>query len=94
MYIHFTPEYFGQQAFSEKPMDEDLVFIEFNFFATERNILFHALELAGLHVRILLVFDAVFDNIATNDPGWRLLRTTFDQLVMDLHRDLPPMPST
>lgn len=46
--------------------------------------------LCGLHVRIILVFDAVFDGIVVADAGWKVLRTTFDQLAMELMRDLPP----
>jgi len=44
----------------------------------------------GLHVRIILVFDAVFDAIVVGDAGWKVLRAAFDQLAADLMRDLPP----
>jgi len=48
--------------------------------------------LCGLHVRILLVFDAVFDGVVSADAGWKVLRATFDQLGNELWRDLPPLP--
>ena len=94
MYIHFTPEYFGQQVFSQRPVegDSEKVFIALNYFTEQRPILFHAIYLSGLHVRVLLVFDAVFDNEVTGDAGWSVLRVTFDQLAMELLRDLPPPP--
>jgi hypothetical protein len=93
MYIHFTPEYFGQQVFSQTPMEGGKVFIALNYLAEERPILSHAIYLCGLHARILLLFDAVFDNQVTGDAGWSVLKVSFDQLAMELLRDLPPLPS-
>jgi hypothetical protein len=90
-YIHFTPEFFGQQPFSQTPVDGGNVFIGLDYFGSERDILFHAVMLCGLHLRILLVFDAVFDNVMIEDPGWKVLRTTFEQLAAELMRDLPPL---
>jgi len=46
-----------------------------------------------MHARILLVFNAVFDDVLTDDPGWKLLKTTFDQMAADLLREVPP-PAT
>jgi hypothetical protein len=91
-YVHFTPEFFGQQPFSQTHTEDGNVFIALNYFGTERDILSHAVMLCGLHVRILLVFDAVFDGIVAVDAGWNLLQVTFDQLAADLMRNLPPLP--
>ena len=91
LYLHFTPEYFGRQPFSQSSPNDGKVFIGLNFFADEREILMHAVFLCGLHVRILLVFDAVFDNVITNDPVWNMLRATFDPFAADLMRALPPV---
>jgi hypothetical protein len=92
-YVHFTPEFFGQQDFSQSPLDDANVFIGLNYFSNERAILLHAIMLCGLHVRILLVFDAAFDHIIISDAGWKVLRVTFDQLAVELMRELPPVPS-
>jgi len=92
-YIHFTPEYFGQRVFSQTPMGGGKVFISLNYLTEAGPILSHAIYLCGLHVRILLVFDAVFDNHVTGDAGWSALKVTSDQLAMELLRDLPPLPS-
>jgi len=91
-YIHFTPEYFGQQEFSQQPAEGDKVWVRLEYFAAERDILFHAVTLCALHIRILLVFDAAFDNVMTSDGGWKVLRVTGDQLAADLLRGLPPPP--
>lgn len=93
LYIHFTPEYFGQQAFSQTPMKDDMIYMALNYFTEERPILLHAVYLCGLHIRILLVFNAVFNNLMTGDPGWNVLRVTCDQLAVVLLRDLPPLSS-
>jgi hypothetical protein len=92
-YIHFTPEYFGQQTFSQHPIDGGKVWVGLEYFASERDILFHAVTVCALHGRILLVFDAVFDGVMNGDAGWRVLQATFDQLAADLLRDLPLPPS-
>jgi hypothetical protein len=88
-YLHFTPEFFGRQSFSLTPIDDTNVFLGLNYFASERDILLHAVMLCGLHLRILLVFDAVFDNVIIEDAGWIVLRATFEQLATELMRDLP-----
>ena len=64
-----------------------------NYLAEERPILSHAIYLCGLDARVLLVFDAVFDNNVTVDAGWSVLKVTSDQLATEWLRDLPPLPS-
>ena len=92
-FIHFTPEYLGNQDFRETPTGDGNVSIELNYFASEREVL-HAIMLCGLHVRILLVFDAIFDGIMSADAGWKLLRATFDKLAKELSRDVTPFVET
>ncbi len=91
-YIHFTPEFYGQQTFSETAVDDGKVFIALEYFTAPRDVLFHAVQLCGLHVRILLVFDAVFDSTVTADPGWNVLRTTFEPLAQELMQAVPKLP--
>jgi hypothetical protein len=93
-FIHFTPEFLGHQDFVETPNGDGNVSIGLNYFASERDSLLHAIMLCGLHVRILLVFDAVFDGVVCADAGWKVLRATFDQLGNELLRDLPSLPET
>ena len=90
MYVHFTPEFFGQEFFNEKPGDGNALTIESNYFADERTVLQHALMLCSLHVRIMLVFDACFDGAVIHDAGWKMLAATFEQLSGELARTLPP----
>lgn len=88
MYIHFSPESFGLQHFTEERATDAKVNVGLQYFAEERDILLHAIMLCGLHVRILLVFDTVFDKVISTDAGWNLLKVTCDQLVGDLLRAL------
>jgi hypothetical protein len=90
MYIHFTPEYLGRQTFTQTPQSDGIVFVELAYIADEREMLFTAISQCSAHAHILLVFNEVFENVMTNDPGWKLLKTTFDQLAADLLRQVPP----
>jgi hypothetical protein len=90
-FVHFTPEFFALQEFSETPDGDGNVSIGLNYITSNREILLHAAMLCGLHVRILRVFDAVFDGVLSGDAGWKLLRATLDQLATDLWSDLPPL---
>jgi hypothetical protein len=87
-FIHFTPEFLGHQDFSETPTGDGMVSIGLNYFASEPEILQHAIMLCRLHARILLVFDAVFDGVVSADAAWKVLRATFDQVGKDLWNDL------
>jgi hypothetical protein len=62
-FIHFTPEFLANLDFPETPTGDGNVSIGLNYFACEQAVLQHAIMLCGLHVRILLVFDAVFDGV-------------------------------
>lgn len=90
MYVHFTPEFFGQGFFTEKSGEGNTATIASNYFTDERTVLQHALMLCGLHVRIMLVFDACFDGSVIQDAGWKMLSATFEQLSSELARSLPP----
>jgi hypothetical protein len=92
VYVHFTPEFLGQQPFSISASEEGKQILFLGYFAQEQDIFSHAIMLCGLHIRILLVFDAVFEGHITEDAGWRLLQATFDQLRTELLRELPQLP--
>jgi hypothetical protein len=93
MYIHFTPEFFGRQTFTQTPQDDNVVFVELAYIADQREILFTAITMCSMHAHILLVFNAVFEQVMTDDPGWKLLKTTFDQMAADFLREVPPPPA-
>jgi hypothetical protein len=93
-FVHFTPEFFALQEFSETPDGDGNVSIGLNYITSDRDILLHAAMLCGLHVRILHVFDAVFDGVLSADAGWKMLRATFDELAKGLWRDLTPLVET
>lgn len=90
MFVHFTPEFLGIHGMREDTGENDTIFLTLDYFAPEREVLLYALNLCGLHVRILLLFDECFDNAVTTDSGWKLLKATFDQLGKDLLNALPP----
>ena len=90
LYIHFTPEFFGQGFFTHTPGEGNKVQIDPHYFSDERTVLQHALMLCSLHVRIMLVFDACFEGTVVQDPAWKVLSATFDQLAAELARGLPP----
>ena len=93
MYIHFTPDFFGRQTFTQTPQDDDVVFVELAYIADQREILFTGITMCSMHAHILLVFNAVFEQVMTDDPGWKLLKTTFDQMAADFLREVPPPPA-
>jgi hypothetical protein len=89
MYVHFTPEFFGIQSFRVEPQGNGATDVSLDYFAGEREVLQHGIMLCGVHARILLVFDACFDNVVTGDKEWQMLKATFDQLGGDLLKSLP-----
>jgi hypothetical protein len=90
LYIHFTPEFFGQGFFTQTAGEGNKVQIDPHYFSNERTLLQHAVMLCSLHVRILLVFHACFEGTVAQDAGWKVLCATFDQLAAELARGLPP----
>jgi hypothetical protein len=88
-YVHFTPEFIGQQHFDERFSEDGVKTITLRYFASERVVLQSTITICGIHGKILDVFDACFDNAASNDGGWKMLRATFDQLGIDLWKELP-----
>jgi hypothetical protein len=90
LYVHFTPEFFGQGFFTHTPGEGNAVQIDPHYFADERTVLQHAVMLCSLHVSIMRVFDACFDGAVLQDAGWKMLSTTFEQLAVELARTLPP----
>ena len=62
--------------------------IAMELFAQERTVLVAALLLCGVHVRVIRVFDACFDDLVSSDGGWKLLAATFEQVGSELTRDL------
>jgi hypothetical protein len=89
LYIHFTPEFFGQGFFTQTAGEGNTVQIDPHYFSDERTLLQDAVMLCCLHVRIMLVFDACFEGTVVQDAGWKMLSATFDQLAADLARGLP-----
>jgi hypothetical protein len=89
VFVHFTPEFMGIQHFREALDADNITLITLQPFAPEHTILQHGITLCGLHVRILALFDACFDNVLSNDKGWQMLKATFDQLGSDLLKTLP-----
>jgi len=81
MHVHFTPEFFGNQHFQERPTADGGRTIELDYFASEGTVLLGIIGLCGIHARILAIFNACFDGVVSTDPGWRLLEATFQQLV-------------
>lgn len=89
-FVHFTPEFVGQQHFEETPGEDGVKIIHLPYFASDRIVVEHAITICGLHGKILLLFDACFDNLVSNDKGWQILKATFDQLGIDLRKNMPP----
>jgi hypothetical protein len=90
LYVHFTPEFFGRQTFTQTRIDDENVFVKLDYITDQREILFTGIHLCSIHVHTLMVFNATFDNVMADDAGWKLLKTTFDQLAADLLREVPP----
>ena len=78
MYIHFTPEFFGRQTFTQTPQDDDVGFVELAYIADQREILFTGITMCSMHAHILLVFNAAFEQVMT------------DQSIGAAQNDVPP----
>lgn len=89
-FVHFTPEFIGQQHFDERPSQDGVAIINLRYFSSDRMVIQNAITICGIHGKILGVFDACFDNMVSNDGGWKMLKATFDQLGADLWKQLPP----
>lgn len=89
-YVHFSPEFIGQQHFDQHAGEDGTPLISLRYFASERRVLQAAITICGIHGKILEVFDTCFDHMISNDSGWKLLKTTFDTLGLHLWSELPP----
>jgi hypothetical protein len=89
-YVHFSPEFIGQQHFDEHVGEGGIKLVSLRYFAFDRRVIQSTITICGIHGRILEVFDACFDNMISNDSGWKLLKATFDELGTALWKELPP----
>jgi hypothetical protein len=90
-YAHFTPEFEGNLQWSEHVTPgEDMTLLLEYFDTTKRAIHCAFLNLAAIHLKLLDVFNACFNDGLSRDGGWQLLRTTAWAVGADLATEFNP----
>jgi hypothetical protein len=88
-YAHFTPEFQGNLAWSKEVKPGENATIRLAYFDTTKSIIDAAfINLATIHLKLLDVFNACFNDALEKDGGWRMLRTTAFEIGRDLARQL------
>jgi hypothetical protein len=90
-YAHFSPEFEGNLAWSEevKPNEGMTIALEY-FDTTKRTIHLAFVNLATIHLRLLQIFNACFNEGLENDGGWRFLKATVLAMAGELAQEFKP----
>ena len=74
---HFTPEFEGNLQWSEEIRPGEGATIMLSYFdTTVKTINLAFVNLAAIHLKLLDIFDACFNEGLRRDGGWQLLKTT------------------
>jgi hypothetical protein len=88
---HFTPEFEGGLQWSESVTPGETVTLLLDYFDTTKRVIHCAfLNLAGIHLKLLDVFDACFKDGLSSDGGWRFLKTTAWAIGSELAVEFSP----
>lgn len=91
---HFTPEFEGNLQWSEDVRPGEGATIMLSYFdTTVRTINLAFLNLAAIHLKLLDIFDACFNEGLRQDGGWRLLKTMAWKMGSELAVEFTPEES-
>jgi hypothetical protein len=90
-YAHFTPEFEGGLKWSEEIKQDVSVALLLEYFDTSKRVIHGAfLNLAAIHLKLLEVFNACYNNGLAADANWSSLRAAAWALGNELAVEFTP----